>query len=308
MATPRKSPPASRRSRRSGWGGLRSAVAALAVFGMTAPCDAAPDALPAVTPLSGKRRGELKLDLFYQKILDLDGLPVLGSARVSDAALREAAWIVRRMLAARPEILGALKGEDARIVVMAHNEYTTDVPEQADWQPKEHWDKRARGMGGRIGSCGEENLLGFPGDPYGTENILIHEFAHTIHGHGLNKLIPDFDKRLKAAYDKALKAGLWKGTYAAENHHEYWAEGVQCWFDNNRENDAIHNAVNTRAELREYDPGLAALCEEVLGDGGWRYQKPRDRAPDQRAHLAGFDFTMAPTFTWRQARASASNP
>jgi hypothetical protein len=275
---------------------------ALAFIGMTALCHAGPT---GVTPVPEELRSKFHLDPFYQKSLDLDGLPVLGSAKVSDQALREAGWIVRQMLTAHPDILGTLKANGVRLVVMASTEYTTDLPEQADWKPKEHWDKRARGMGGKIGSCGEENLLCFPGDPYDTENILIHEFAHTIHDYGLNKHIPDFDTRVKAAYEKAIKAGLWKGAYAAENHHEYWAEGVQDWFDNNRENDAVHNSVNTRAELKEYDPGLAALCKEVFGDEAWRYRKPSARPAEQRGHLAGFDFSKAPAFKWRDMKQTA---
>lgn len=272
---------------------------------MTATLQAAPD---AVGPVPDALRGKFRLAPFYQKHLDLDGLPILGSGKVSDQALREAAWIVRKMLSAHPEILGTLKENDVRLVVMAYGEYTTDVPEQADWKPKEHWDKRARGMGGQIGSCGEENLLGFPGDPYDTENILIHEFAHTIHDFGLGKLIPDFDKRVEAAYKKAIKSGLWKGTYAAENAHEYWAEGAQDWFDNNRENDEVHNSVNTRAELLEYDPALAALCKEVFGDSSWRYQKPSARTEEDRAHLAGFDFAKAPAFKWRDEKPASVKP
>ena len=38
---------------------------------------------------------------------------------------------------------------------------------------------------------------------------------------------PTFDQRLSDAYQKAIDAGLWKGTYAATNRQEYWAEGVQ---------------------------------------------------------------------------------
>ena len=90
---------------------------------------------------------------------------------------------------------------------------------------------------------------------------------------------PTFDARVKEAYDGAMKAGLWKGKYASVNHHEYFAEGVQSWFDNNRENDHDHNHVNTRAELLEYDPGLAALCREVFGDTELKYTKP-----DHAAH------------------------
>ena len=68
-----------------------------------------------------------------------------------------------------------------------------------------------------------------------------------------------------AAYLRALTAAgvtvddaaaLVEFRYAATDEHEYWAEGVQSWFDTNRENDAIHNHVDTREELLEYDPAL----------------------------------------------------
>jgi hypothetical protein len=122
----------------------------------------------------------------------------------------------------------------ARLVVMACNEYTTDIPEQANRTPKIYWDRRARGLGGRPCSCAEENLLNFPNDPYSTENILIHEFGHAIAGVGLRAIDPTFHQRLREAYRKAMDAGLWKGTMPARTT-EYWAEGVQDWFDNNRE-------------------------------------------------------------------------
>jgi hypothetical protein len=94
---------------------------------------------------------------------------------------------------------------------------TTDVPEQRDMKPKEYWDQRARGLGGRITSCGAENLLNLPGDRYRSENILIHEFAHSIHQHGLRRVDETFDRRLRETYAKAKEAGLWEKTYALEN-------------------------------------------------------------------------------------------
>src|SRR5262245_15836844 len=104
-----------------------------------------------------------------------------------------------------------------------------------------------------------------------------------------------FATRLRKTYDDAMKAGLWKGKYASVNHHEYFAEGVQSWFDNNRENDHDHNHVNTRVELLEYDAGLAALCKEVFGDTELKYTKPATRLKD---HLAGYDPSKAPKFVW----------
>ncbi len=165
--------------------------------------------------------------------------------------------------------------------------------------PKDFWDARARGLGGSrtdpVCSCGEENLLGFEGDPYSTECILIHEFAHNIHLRGLVVVDPTFDDRLKAAYERAMEAGLWKTKYASVNHAEYFAEGVQSWFNNNRPPDHDHNHVDTRKELREYDPGLAALCEEVFGDTELVYTKPATRLT---GHLDGYDPSKAPKFVW----------
>jgi peptidyl-prolyl cis-trans isomerase A (cyclophilin A) len=121
-----------------------------------------------------------------------------------------------------------------------------------------------------------------------------------MHATALPTADPTFDGRLKNAFENARERGLWADTYAITNRQEYWAEAVQCWFDNNRENDALHCHVNTRAELKEYDPELAKLCAETFGDGPWRYRKPMDRDEAGRAHLAGWDSSCAPRFRWRQ--------
>jgi cyclophilin family peptidyl-prolyl cis-trans isomerase len=245
-----------------------------------------------------------KLDAFYQKHLAVGPLPIVSSTNTSDYALLEVGYLVERMLSGRPEILEVLAGVRAKVVVMAHDEYTTDLPEQRGMTPKVYWDRRARGLGGRTCSCAEENILCFPGDPYSTENIFIHEFAHVIHGQAMPRVDPGFGGRLERAYADAMARGLWEGTYAAVNVEEYWAEAVQGWFDNNRANDALHNHVNTRSQLKEYDPGVAALCAEVFGDGGWRYVKPMDREEAERRHLEGYDFSASPRFEWRRVEVS----
>ncbi|MBC7817203.1 MAG: DPP IV N-terminal domain-containing protein, partial [Planctomycetaceae bacterium] len=242
---------------------------------------------------------EFKVDPFHKKYVDAGGYPIVASDKVNDYALKEAAYLVNLMLAQRPDVKAAMIKSGSRLCIIAHNEFTTDVPEFAWLKPKDYWDARARGTGGSqtdpYCSCGEENLLAYPGDPYSTENILIHEFAHNIHLRGMVNVDPTFDRRLKETYDRAMTAELWKGKYAATNHHEYFAEGVQSWFDNNRENDHDHNHVNTREELLEYDPGLAAMCREVFGDTKLVYTKPTTRLKD---HLAGYDPTTAPKFVW----------
>ena len=243
---------------------------------------------------------ERKFDPFYKKHVDVEGFPVLASARVSDYALLEAASLIQHMLADRPDLLKALARNNVRFSVMAHDELTTAIPEHSDLTPRIYWDRRARGLGPTeirpAVSCGEENLLGYPGDPYSKENILVHEFGHAIHHGALNTVDPTFDARLKRVFDDAMEKGLWKGKYAASNRAEYWAEGVQSWFDTNRPPDHDHNHVDTREELKEYDPDLAKLVEEVFGDKPWRYTHPRTRAG--KDHLAGYDPSKAPTFAW----------
>lgn len=83
-----------------------------------------------------------------------------------------------------------------------------------------------------------------------------------------------------------------KECYAIKNKAEYFAEGVQAWFDTNRTMDHDHNHIHTRAQLKEYDPGLAELCSEILGETEWRFVSPRLRAG--KDHLAGYDPDKAP--------------
>ncbi len=83
-----------------------------------------------------------------------------------------------------------------------------------------------------------------------------------------------------------------KQCYALGNQAEYWAEGVQDWFDTNRTMDHDHNHIHTRDQLKVYDPQLAKLCEAVFGDSSWRFVSPRIRAGTE--HLKGYDPLAAP--------------
>ncbi len=238
---------------------------------------------------------------FYSQSLYANGFPIVASEKVNPRALQEAAYLVDMMLAKRPDVRDAMIASGSRLCIMAYDEFTTDLPEFSQLEPKSFWDARARGLGGSerdpFCSCAEENVLAFAGDPYEKECILIHEFAHNMHLRGMVNVDPTFDARLQATYDRAMAAGLWKGKYASVNHHEYFAEGVQSWFDDNREDDHDHNHVNTRDELRAYDPGLAEICQEVFGDTVLKYTKPTTRLS---GHLAGYDPALSPKFTWPQ--------
>lgn len=258
------------------------------------------DAPPPVTEPPEALRRELNLDPFYTRCVLTAGVPVVASSRVTDPALREAAYLIGRVLAGRDDLRQALVRQRIRFGILAATEYTADMPEYRSVRPPEFWNKRARGLGATprqpLVSCGEENLLNYPGDPYDGENILIHEFAHAIHGVALATVDPTFDGRLAAAHTEALRQGLWRDTYAATNRAEYWAEGVQAWFDCNQRTDPQHNGIRTREQLQAYDPRLAALLAEVFRGNAWRYVRP-DRRPTP-GHLADYDPAKAPRFTW----------
>ncbi len=83
-----------------------------------------------------------------------------------------------------------------------------------------------------------------------------------------------------------------KNTYARLNPAEYWAEGVQAWFNTNRTMDHDHNHIHLREQLIAYDPELADLCKTVFGNTSWRFVSPRERAGT--GHLVNYDPKTAP--------------
>ena len=213
----------------------------------------------------------LNLDPFYKKYMNVNGIPVCSSWRVPDSCFHAAYITFKALTDMLPKkVLKSLVDNGARVTIMARYEGTTDVPEHAYLANDTtlNWDLRARGLGGTLrmplSSCAEENILAYQIDKYHAEDIMIHEFAHTIHNVGISPVYPDFNDELQASLDKALAEGKWKNVYAATNIEEYWAEGVQTWFNvnaevNNDGGDGKHNKVNTREELKRYDPGLYSI-------------------------------------------------
>lgn len=250
-------------------------VSALVVL---AGSSAAP--VTASSPAIGAPPKALKLPAFYRKHVDAQGIPIVSSAKVPARALHAARAIVEGMLSTRPDIRDQLIRARVRVAVMGELEVTTDIPEHS--QLGAYWNARARGLGATaerpVCSCAEENLLQYRNDRYLGESILVHEFAHTIFNLGLPAADSTFAARFSQVYSEALHRGLFRNTYAASNAGEYWAEGVQSWFDANLEAspaDGIHNEINTRAELERYDPGLAKLIAEAFRDNPWRWQRGR---------------------------------
>jgi hypothetical protein len=228
----------------------------------------------------------LALDPFYQKYVDAGGIPITTSARVPDSALFVARDIVLAMLAGRPDLRAVLVAAHTRVGIMAIDEMTTDLPEQRDWKKpvltdqrltacekkgyadiarmtdREYWNMRTRGMGGTYTTGAAENILGVPGTRYFGENILVHEFSHSILN-ALRTADAALYARVERAYADALARGLWTGHYATTTVDEYWAEGTQFWFNSNMAYRTDRITIVSADDLHAHDPALYAVLEEV---------------------------------------------
>ncbi len=232
---------------------------------------------------------DFSLDPFYKKFSDAWGIPVVSSEKVPDDALLVARDIINYMLLKRYDIRQELIKRKARLCIMAATEFETDLPERRDWKKparddrrltpmerenydkpggiagmtdREYWNKRARGMGGTITSCAEENIMGYPGTRYYGENILVHEFSHNIMG-VMNAADPALYAEIEKAYDAAKSKGMYKDQYAINTVAEYWAEGTQWWFWSNYEFYDGNTRIQSPDDLKSYDPALYNILSQV---------------------------------------------
>jgi len=267
-------------------GGWLATVSAVGGDGGPSPLQAA-EIANFDTFIVGHPPAALKLDPFYTKYADASGIPIVSSGKVPDTALLLARDIVLYMLSERRDVRRAMIHAGARVGIMAMDETTTDIPEQRDWKKpapddprltpderrnysstigkmtdREYWAQRARGMGGLYTTGAVENVMGVPGTRYYGENILVHEFSHSIFD-TLRSVDPKLVARVERAYRHARKKGLWTCAYMNNNVEEYWAEGTQFWFNSNF---AYHHGdvtVATSADFEARDPELYKIMAEV---------------------------------------------
>ena len=244
--------------------------------------------IPAPVPPPREVRDFFQLDPYYQQWINVRGFPVLASSEVSSYTVKEAAWQIGHMVGQRPDILKAMAQNKARFSIVPHNKHLPDIPEYDFGRLNFFWEMRARGIGSWTTTSPEENII--CGDSNYCYAELIHEFAHQLHGEGLNRIDSTFDTRLETMYNVALNEGLYQNRYAGSNRWEYWAEGVGSWFNGPHPNNVAH----TRLALKKYDPRLAKLLTEIFGDRSWRYTPPATRT--HLPHLQGFNPQEAPIY------------
>ncbi len=215
---------------------------------------------PSIEPLDPPEAG------FFAKQLVYKGLPIKASAVVVDGALHGAYDRLAMMLGNRPDVTRRLVAADVELHIIGRNQVTTDLPEwrHDKGRPLKEYngltrDERTRGMGGRLVSCGEENLLGLPVDRYRGRDICVHEFAHAIRTFGMTRSQrAPFDEQ----YRRSLARGHWKGSYAGSNPDEFFAE-LSMWYfgtHGDRHMDGEKPADGPEG-LKAYDPEAFSLLD-----------------------------------------------
>jgi fermentation-respiration switch protein FrsA (DUF1100 family) len=242
---------------------------------------------PSVSPPPDR----LKIDPYYTKFTYAREFIVLGSRHVGDEALLKANDTIRKMFAYRHDILKALIADGARLVVLGRKEKLSDLPEckclkdQARFDEVRYLDYT---QSLKLMVVPEENVLGLPGEPFAGKDMVISVFARALYQvTGLRSVDPDFERRrgkqqyelrvkrmdihfdhqLQKLHEEALNKGLWRGTAAARNRTEYWAAGVQAYFDAAGDGEPPERAprpITSREALQAYDPGLFSLVEETM--------------------------------------------
>lgn len=124
------------------------------------------------------------------------------------------------------------------------------------------WDTVA-GAGGVRAAILESNILCDRYDPYRrSNNILAHEFIHTIHINGLPRTQTS---QLNSAFSEAKRRRLWGlDSYAMATAYEYFAEAGGVWFGVNHNGssggmDRCRGEMACRSHLKNRDPKLYAL-------------------------------------------------
>ena len=244
--------------------------------------------IPEPVPPPAAVRDFFDLEPFYQQWINVDGFPILASAKVSPYAVKEVAWLIHQITRHSPAALQAMVENKVRFSIIGHNERTTEIPEHRRFSPEPHFFFDVRLRGGYCPRCKTVSASEATALDERWYSVTIHEFAHAFHEAGLNTIDPTFDDRLRTTYNAAMARGLWQNTYASTNFSEYWAQGVGTWFHANPE----FQSATTREALKNYDPGLASLLSDIFGDGAWRYTLPASRT--HLPHLQGFNPQEAP--------------
>jgi hypothetical protein len=221
------------------------------------------------------------VDPFYAKAIDAEGVLIVSSAAVPDAALIAARRNVLHLLSARPDVHAAMLAKAPRISLMALSETASDLPE---------FDAGADGQWGLGQMPGDPTSLVsvrgvcYPGNTEYRANFLLHEFVHVMQNLGWPTTDPGIEDEIFAAYRAAVARGEFAAPLdepsevtpqEAYGDDEYLTHSINAWFDLDESLPGPWVDVQigdsgprsgSRDELRERDAELYALIGRFLPD------------------------------------------
>ena len=194
-------------------------------------------------------------DFFAKEVL-YRGLPIKAPAVVADESLYVAHERLAMILRNLPALVSKLVAAGVELHIIGRDQVTTDLPEwrkDKDKALEEYGgltrDQRTRGMGGRLVSCGEENLLKLPEDRYLGRDICVHEFAHAVRNYGMS---PE-TRAVRCPASAFIGRGMLAGCLCSNNPDEFFAE-LSMWYF------GTHGDM----EMRAGNPATAPAASSVM--------------------------------------------
>ncbi len=219
---------------------------------------------------------------FYTKYINADGVVIVSSDAVPDAALIAAYRTVLHMTSRRPDVLQAMLPHHPRISIMGLAETASDLPE---FGPRSDGEWGLGQMPDGATSLVSVRGVCYPGNTEYRANFLAHELVHAMQNLGWVTTDPEIEDEIWAAYASAVQRGDFAaprneplvGTtpFDAFGDDEYLTHNVNAWFDLNESLPGPWVDVQigdsgprsgTRAELRARDPQLYEIIGRFLPD------------------------------------------
>lgn len=217
------------------------------------------------------------------------GIVIKSCDLVKDETLQYAADVVDIMSAKRLDVAETLVEVGADIALFPAEQTIYYIPEEREFYSAEGLG--VEGFGGTVElpttALAAANVeRDYELARYPDTNVLAHEFGHAFHLVGIKLTDPELCDEIDALYQKVvLEEGKWPNSYAGSNRDEYFGQLSALWFNGQAETqdwNGVLGPVNTREELKEYDPESYALLEKIYPsdqyfDSPWSLEDTVDR-------------------------------
>ena len=188
----------------------------------------------------------------FDKYCSAGGIGIVGSAAVSDFAIKLAWKQVMNILAAHPGV--------HQRMAQAGVHHQIDAAAEPPTSP-------SYSIPARHGRSPEQNLLCYPESVPLNYSYLVHEFGHAFYHEGLSEVER---KQVDTFYGLAVQQGLWEEKYARTSVGEYWAEVVEAYFS------AFTGGINFNHEqMAEHDSRAYNFLLRFFPADGWMVGCPR---------------------------------